>query len=324
MLAVRSAIAACLAVGFLVVPQSSAAEENGGGFVTLGTQGGPLPSALRSQPANALVLEDGVYLVDTGDGAAGRLAAAGIPLQRLKGVFISHLHFDHTGGLAAILGLRFQLNAPGVLTVYGPPGTAELVAGLVASMKPGAEAGYGVPDEQKPDPAAMVSVVEIRDGARIELGGLTVTAAENTHYSFPEGSSLDQRFDSLSFRFDTAERAIVYTGDSGPSENLEKLAKGADLLVSEMIDLDATIDAVKRANPNMPEKALADMAHHLSDHHLTPHQVGQLASRAGVKHLVVTHLATGATGSFDTAQYIAAIASKFDGKVTIAEDLDRF
>ncbi len=323
MLSMRSALVASLAAGFLIVPQSSKAEDRGG-FVTLGTQGGPLPSAVRSQPANALVLVDGDYLVDTGDGAAGRLAAAGIPLQRLKGVFISHLHFDHTGGLAAILGLRFQLNAPGVLTVYGPPGTAELVAGLVASMKPGAEAGYGVPDEQKPNPAEMVSVVEIRDGARIELGGLKVTAAENTHYSFPEGSPLDQRFDSLSFRFDTGDRSIVYTGDSGPSENLEKLAKGADLLVSEMIDLDATIDAVKRANPNMPEKALADMAHHLSEHHLTPPQVGQLASRAGVRHLVVTHLATGATATFDTAQYVAEIANEFDGPVTIANDLDRF
>lgn len=317
----RNLSIACLAMGSMVV---SALAEDHGEFVTLGTQGGPLANAVRSQPANALVLENGVYLVDVGDGAAGRLAVADIPLQRLKGVFISHLHFDHTGGLAAVLGLRFQLNAPGVLTVYGPPGTTEMVAGLVASMQPSAEAGYGVPGEQKPDPAAMVSVVEIRDGAKIDVEDFTVTAAENSHYSFPKGSEPDQQFDSLSFRFDLPERSIVYTGDTGPSENVEKLAKGADLLVSEMIDLEQTIGAVKRANPNLPEKALTDMARHLSEHHLTPYEVGQLAQRADVKNLVVTHLATGAAGAIDTAPYAAEIGTIFKGRVTIAEDLDRF
>ena len=317
----RSLSIACLAMGSMV---ASALAEDQGEFVTLGTQGGPLANAVRSQPANALVFESGVYLVDVGDGAAGRLAAAGIPLQRLKGVFISHLHFDHTGGLAAILGLRFQINAPGVLTVYGPPGTEEMVAGLVASMQPGAEAGYGVPDEQTPDPAAMVSVVEIGDGAKMDLEDFTATAVENSHYSFPKGSEFDQRFDSLSFRFDLPERSIVYTGDTGPSESVEKLAKGADLLVAEMIDLEQTIDAVKRANPNMPEKTLTDMARHLSEHHLTPHEVGQLAHRADVKNLVVTHLATGAAGAIDTAPYAVEIVKVFNGRVTIAEDLDRF
>lgn len=303
-----------------------AAAQAGGenAFITLGTQGGPIPNAVRSQPANALVFNSGVYLVDVGDGAAGRLAAAGIPLQRVKGVFISHLHFDHTGGLAALLGLRFQLNAPGVLTVYGPPGAKELVDGLVASMKPGAGAGYGVPGEQKPDPAAMVFVVEIRDGAKLELEGFAATAAENTHYSFPKGSDLDQRFDSLSFRFDLPDRSIVYTGDTGPSKNVEKLAKGADLLVAEMIDLENTIAAVKRANPNMPEKALADMAQHLSGHHLTPQQVGEMASRAGVKEVVVTHLATGGETAIGSAPDVSEVKKIYHGHVTIAQDLDRF
>ena len=77
-------------------------------WVTLGTHGGPVPSAQRSQPANLLLEGDRAILVDAGDGAAGQLAKVGVPLPRLSAVFISHLHFDHTGGLPAIIGLRFQ------------------------------------------------------------------------------------------------------------------------------------------------------------------------------------------------------------------------
>lgn len=312
-----------LAAG-LFAHEAAAQSDGETAFITLGTQGGPLANAVRSQPANALIVESGVYFVDVGDGAAGQLAAAGIPLQQVKGVFISHLHFDHTGGLAAVLGLRFQLNAPGVLTVYGPPGTKEFVAGLVASMTPSAEAGYGVPGEHNPAPAAMVSVVEIRDGAHIDLEGFTARAAENSHYSFPKGSEPDKRFDSLSFRFDLPQRSIVYTGDTGPSANVVKLARNADLLVAEMIDLQSTISAVKHVNPNMPEKTLTDMARHLSDHHLTPVQVGEMARGAGVKKLVVTHLATGAATAFDAAPYVAEIKKIYDGQVIVAEDLDSF
>src|SRR5688500_10685771 len=64
-------------------------------WVTLGTRGGPLASATRSQPANLLWSGGGLYLVETGDGASGQLAKAGVATAQLTGVFISHLHFDH-------------------------------------------------------------------------------------------------------------------------------------------------------------------------------------------------------------------------------------
>ena len=108
-----------------------------GTWITLGTRAGPVPSPTRSQPANLLKANGKNILVDTGDGTAGQLAKLGIPTNAIDAVFISHLHWDHTGGLAAILGLRAQTNAPPRLAIYGPPGTAEMVAGLIASMVPG-------------------------------------------------------------------------------------------------------------------------------------------------------------------------------------------
>jgi ribonuclease BN (tRNA processing enzyme) len=76
-------------------------------WTTLGTQGGPILNAKRSQPANLLVVDGKPWLVDCGDGALERLAAAGYDPLQVNTAFISHLHMDHIGGLQGLIGLRW-------------------------------------------------------------------------------------------------------------------------------------------------------------------------------------------------------------------------
>ncbi len=313
-----------LAILLAAAPAVAQPSPWGDGFITLGTMGGPVPSADRSQPANALVHQGKVYLVDAGDGTVQQLARAGILLPRVRAVFISHLHADHTGGLSAVLALRNQTNQRDPITVYGPPGTRELVAGMVASMQPAARVGYGIPGEPWAPPADTVRVIELGDGERLTVDGMTVTAAQNSHYDFAPGSAEDRNYKSLSFRFDLPGRSIVYTGDTGPSAAVETLAKGADLLVSEMIDMAGTMANVARNSPDMPPQAKQQLEQHLSTHHLTPDAVGQLAAKAGVKALAITHFAAGTPDPERTKGYIAQIRSHFQGPVTLANDLDRF
>jgi ribonuclease BN (tRNA processing enzyme) len=212
--------------------------QTGNEFIVLGTSSGPSSEADRAQPANALVVDGQVWLVDAGDGAVAQLAKAGHALGSVRGVLLSHLHFDHTGGMFAVIGLRAQLQQGGPFQVYGPPGTRALVDGLLAAAAPGLSAAYGIPGESW---TAAIEVIELTDGATVSLPGVAVTVAENTHYRLAEGDARPPVGTGLSFRFDLADRSIVYTGDTGPSDALVELARGADLLISEMIDVDAVL-----------------------------------------------------------------------------------
>lgn len=297
-------------------------------FITLGTKGGPLLSAKRSQPANALIDGDNAYLIDVGDGAASNFASLGMPLKAIKGIFISHLHFDHTAGLLGVLGLRYQTSAQKTLTIYGPPGTKQTVDGIFAAMVPEMRVGYAVEGARKPPtPQEKTIVIEMTPGQTIDVNGMLVTAVENTHYSIPKGSIAASLNKSFAYRFDLADRSMVFTGDTGPSKNIEQLAQGADILISEMMDIPFIINAMKKSyakvkNPP-PAKLLEGVFQHLRDHHVTALQVGEMAAAAGVKEVIVTHIAVNESPEA-LKQYEADIAKNFDGNITLAEDMQKF
>jgi ribonuclease BN (tRNA processing enzyme) len=303
-----------------------AAAATGNAFIVLGTSSGPNSEADRAQPANALVVDGQVYLVDAGDGAVAQLAKAGQGLGAVRGVFLSHLHFDHTGGMFAVVGLRAQLQQRAPLLVYGPPGTEALIAGLLAAAAPGMAAAYGIPGESW---TADIAVVELADGDTVSLPGFEVTVAENTHYQLSAGDERQPDGTGLSFRFDLADRSIVYTGDTGPSDAVVTLARDADLLVSEMIDVDAVLAQMGLGGPGRAEAAVAgepmtSFERHMYLHHMTPFQVGELARDAAVGRVVVTHFAPNPMSAEQAQAYLDRIADSYDGAAELAADLERY
>jgi ribonuclease BN (tRNA processing enzyme) len=290
-------------------------------FITLGTTAGPIATPTRSQPANLLRWRDQNILIDAGDGTAEQLAKAGVPLASIRTIFVSHHHFDHIGGLFAILGMRYQTMVATPLTVYGPPGTRRLVEGLFAAMQPMAEVGSGFAGAPRRPVEAGIQVEEIAHGATVTLGDIRVTAARNSHYSYPETSPEAQHFQSLSYRFDLPDRSIVYTGDTGPSAAVERLAQGADLLVSEVIDPDAALADLVRQRPDLPILARAFIMQHFREQHLTGTAAGQIARAAHVHRLVLTHIAVPLEGIAATR---AAAAAAYGGSVEVAVDLGRY
>src|SRR6185437_1592881 len=178
------------------------------------------------------------------------------------------------------------------LPVIGPPGTVRLVKGIaqafhgveLAPITIGAAPMPPIVSSTRPEdlPARTPEPVNIYEDANIRVSAIT-----NDHYHFEPGSEAARLSRSYSFRIEAGGRVFVYSGDTGPSRNLEKLAEGADVLVSEVINLAAMAEQIRGGRPAVQNSAL--MAH-LEQDHLTPAQVGRIAADAHVKSVVLTQL----------------------------------
>ncbi|WP_205710174.1 MBL fold metallo-hydrolase [Paraburkholderia silviterrae] len=300
-------------------------------WVTLGTNAGPYIHQNRSEPANLLVVNGKPWLVDCGDGAMERLAAAGFQAADVSVVFISHLHMDHIGGIQGLIGLRWMTSATTPMTIYGPPGTQELVNGILKSLAPTIKIGQFEPMRGMP-PDKMVKVVTVEGGADLQVDGVRVRTVRNSHFDMPPGHHLPDGTQSLGYRFDVDGQSITFTGDTGPSDAMTGLAKGTDILVSEVIDKDG-MEQQALADKKRPVAAMKAEVEHFGTQHLSPQDAGAMAAKAGAKQLVYTHIATvfGATppnGDAIEREAIARIVAEtkqvYNGKVAVSNDLDRY
>ncbi len=279
-----------------------------------------MQNPLRWQPSHLLMHGAMPILVDCGEGAMGQLVRAGVEFRDVDHLFLTHHHFDHIGSLFACLGLNMMIQRRVPLNIYGPAGTKAIVDGLCDACDVPNAIGYGVPGQQLPHPRDFTNVQEISPGDEVELGGLRVSCCENTHYR-DEDEFGTEGYISLSLRFDMPDRSIVLTGDTGPCRALEALARGADLMIGELMDIDITMQRVRARNPEVPDERLQMIGKHLSKHHIGAEELGQLAERAGVKEVVAVHLAPGIATPDTAGKYVERVRAVYSGRFSIGKDL---
>lgn len=280
-------------------------QKSGTRLILLGTAGGPRVGARRHNPSTLILVNDVPYVVDCGSGTSRQLVAAGVALNRVRYVFLTHLHSDHMleyGPLfynAWITGLGTRVDA------YGPPPLKTITQAFWDYMK--FDVDLRVADEGRPEPRGLLVAHEIpKAGLVMQNDDVKVTCARVVHPPIEH---------AYAFRFDSRDRSIVISGDTNYSTDLIALARGADVLVHEILYLPG-VDRIVARVPNA-----ATLRKHIVDSHTVPEDVGRVAAQAGVKTLVLSHFVPGDRFDITEEMWTEGVRKHFKGRIVVGTEL---
>jgi len=250
------------------------------------------------------MIGDDIYVIDCGDGVARQMVLAGLDLKHIRDVFITHQHSDHNADYGNLLLLAWETGLAAPVNTYGPPPLKQMTK-LFLEMD-----AYDIhvreQDEGRPPIDGLIVPHEITHGGPVmHDANVRVTAALVQHPLVKP---------AFAYRFDCPDRSIVFSGDTPPSKHLIELARGADILVHEVMDLQL-IDRALKFDPHAKT-----LRRHLLDSHTPMSEVGQIATRAGVKTLVLNHFVPGIVTIPDYVWY-NAVKPHFKGRVIVGHDL---
>ena len=297
----KYALTAILLIGTcgLLIAQNSDTK-----LVLLGT-GTPFADPTKSGPSLAIVVNNTSYIVDCGPGVVRRAAEAsklGFPsleAAQLKTLFITHLHSDHTIGLADIILTPAVLDRNAPISIYGPVGSKKMTDDLMSAYKE--DISIRINGLEKGDAIAyQVYTNEIKEGQIYKDSNLTVTAFKVQH---------GQWDNAFGFVFQTKDKKIVISGDCTYSENLIKYAKDCDILVHEVY-----------SDAGLKKRTQRWQDYH-STFHTSTYQLAEIANQVKPKLLVLNHQLTFGTS---LQSLLDELKSKYAGPVVNGADLDVF
>ena len=279
-------------------------------IVMLGT-GTPIPDPDRVGSGVAIIVDSVAYLFDAGAGVVRRAAAAGrsgikafAPSHpggqaspRFDRVFLTHLHSDHTLGLADVILTPWIQGRVSPFDIYGPPGTKKLVSGILDAYEDDIQerlhASGGPPAN-----GWNAIVHEISEGVVFKDSRITVKAFAVPH--------ADWKY-AFGYRIQTPDRTIVLSGDDRPNDAIARECSGCDVLIHEVYSDAgfATLPAIRKT--------------YHSHAHTSATQLGDIATLAKPKVLILYHQLF--FGSSDET-LLKEVRSRFSGHVVSAKDLD--
>jgi ribonuclease BN (tRNA processing enzyme) len=273
-------------------------------LVVLGS-GNPNPNPERSGSAYAVIVDDTPYLVDFGPGVIRRIAALspnwggsinGMNVTKLEHAFLTHIHSDHTAGLSDLLLTPWVMGRENKLNLFGPAGLEGMALSLLDAYKD--DIDYRMNGTQPSNGTGYkFNFTELDNGIVFKDDNLTVEAFKVNHGEFE---------DAYGFRFTSKDKVIVFSGDTGPSKSLESYAKDADILVHEVYSYAGFLKKTK------------DWQIYHKGHHTSTYEVGEIASRAKPKLLVLSHILFWGA---DEEDILKETRTTFSGNIKIAEDL---
>ncbi len=270
-------------------------------LILLGT-GTPFADPNKSGPSLAIVVNNTSYIVDCGPGVVRRAAQAsalGFPAleaAQLKTLFITHLHSDHTIGLADIILSPAVLDRNAPISIYGPLGIKQMTQQIMKAYKE--DIDIRINGLEKGDSIAYrVESNEIKEGEIYKDSNVSVIAFKVQHGNWQN---------AFGYVFQTKDKKIVISGDCTYSENLIKYAKDCDILVHEVY-----------SDSGLKKRTKRWQDYH-SAFHTSTYQLAEIANQVKPKLLVLTHqLNFGST----LQSLLEEIKTKYTGAVVNGEDL---
>jgi len=296
---------AAVLAGGAWLPRAAGGNDRRTRLILLGTGGGPRPRRVSSASAQVIVSNGTAYVIDCGNGVARQLVYAGVPLSSLRHVFITHHHSDHNADYGNLLWLSWTAGLRTRVDTWGPP-PLEKMTRLFFEMN-AADIETRTADEGRVALAPLVHVHElVKAGAVMQDENVKVTAAIVHHPPVVP---------AFGYRFDAADRSIVLSGDTAPSDALVQLARGADVLVHDALYEPGVDRLVARvANSTTLKRSILS-------HHTRAEDAGRIAREAGVKLLVLSHLVPPDDPEITDRMWIDAARIHFKGAIVVAKDL---
>jgi ribonuclease Z len=266
--------------------------------VTLLGTGNPIPDRDRAGAATLVRAGGKTLLFDAGRGVCMRLAGAGVVPAMLDAVLLTHLHSDHICDLNDVVTTQWVMSqVERQLPVYGPPGTAEVVEGMLTMLLPDVRYRLAHHADLTWEPRPIVS--EIHSGEVFEDAGVRVVAAATDHRPVEP---------TVGYRIECQGKSAVIAGDTVPCGGLDELCAGADVYVQTVL----RDDFVRM----VPMQRFQDTI----DYHSTVVQAAETAKRCDVRTLVLTHqIPTPAPDAAD--EWLAIARERFDGEIVFGDDL---
>jgi ribonuclease BN (tRNA processing enzyme) len=282
-------------------------------LIILGSMGGPSVGRTRYMTSHVILHGGLAHVVDCGYGVTEQLVRAGVKLQDIRDVFITHHHPDHNIELGTLIYFAWYAGLEAPLGLYGPPPLKQIAADYLKAIKPDVDVWL---EDIGHKPMGPVEAHELSAAGPVTASGdMKVTCALVNHPPVVP---------ALAYRFDFPDRSIAFSGDTTPVESVARLARGADVLVHEAMYVDAMRgEAAEATGRTVGGSAIAGdrdkLWAHLMRSHSPVEEVGRIAAEAGVKTLVLSHIVP-ITGVSDD-QWKAAAGKHFKGEIIVARDL---
>lgn len=312
----RGFVAIALLVAAVVPSLAGDAVSSSTRVVLLGT-GNPQPDPDRSGAATAVVVNGSAYLVDFGPGVVRRAAAAvsdkgirELDPSNIRFVFATHLHSDHTAGYPDLILTPWAMGRQRPLEVYGPKGLSAMTEHILAAYREDIAIRRDGMEKASPD-GWKVNAHEIKPGVIFRDNNVTVTAFPTKHGEWEQ---------SFGYRFDTADRSVVITGDTTPAQTTIDACRGCDVLVHE------ALTEKFLNNPMRPNAQGYDIRAYSEKYHTTTTQLAVLARKARPGLLILTHnpitLRPNRRPFASTPDDLLQEMKGYPGKVVVGRDLD--